>query len=120
MDVIEALDHLDKMDEEEDTSFQSTKRRKMKEYLDKKLIPLCICFFITAMVGITAMLINMSTLKVSVVVDDDDPVTVKQIGTLTTAEALHLSLIHIYSYNHLCFFILLYHNKLTVSKILLK
>ena len=89
MDVIEALDHLDKMDEEEDTSFQSTKRRKMKEYLDKKLIPLCICFFITAMVGITAMLINMSTLKVSVVVDDDDPITVKQIGTLTTAEALH-------------------------------
>lgn len=87
MDVIEALEHLDKMDEDSDIS-ESLNKKKAKDYLNKKLIPICICFFITVMVGLSALLINMSTLNVSIVVDDEKPVSVKQIGTLTTSEAL--------------------------------
>ena len=88
MDVIEALEHLDKMDEDSDIVVESLKKKKAKDYLNKKLIPICICFFITAMVGLSALLINMSTLNVSIIVDDEKPVSVKQIGTLTTSEAL--------------------------------
>ena len=91
MDVIEALDHLDKLDEQKDFVNESKHKRKIKAYLNKKLIPLCICFFITAMIGVSAILISMSTMTVSIIVDDDDPVTVKQIGSLTTADALSIA-----------------------------
>lgn len=91
MDVIEALDHLDKLDEQKDFVNESKHKRKIKAYLSKKLIPLCICFFITAMIGVSAILISMSTMTVSIIVDDDDPVTVKQIGSLTTADALSIA-----------------------------
>lgn len=91
MDVIEALDHLDKIDAQKDFVKESKQKRKIKAYLNKKLIPLCICFFITAMVAVSTILVNMSTMTVSIIVDDDDPVTVKQIGSLTTAEALTIA-----------------------------
>ena len=91
MDVIEALDHLDKLDEQRDFVKESKHKRKIKAYLNKKLIPLCICFFITAMMAVSAILISMSTMTVSIIVDDDDPVTVKQIGSLTTADALSIA-----------------------------
>lgn len=91
MDVIEALDHLDKIDEQKDFVKESKQKRKIKAYLNKKLIPLCICFFITAMIAVSTILVNMSTMTVSIIVDDDDPVTVKQIGSLTTAEALTIA-----------------------------
>lgn len=91
MDVIEALDHLDKIDEQKDFVKESKQKRKIKAYLNKKLIPLCICFFITAMVAVSTILVNMSTMTVSIIVDDDDPVTVKQIGSLTTSEALTIA-----------------------------
>lgn len=87
MDVIEALEHLDKMDEAEEVD-ENANKKKAKDYLNKKLIPICICFFITAMVGLSALLINMSTLNISIIVDDEKPVSVKQIGTLTTSQAL--------------------------------
>ena len=66
MDVIEALEHLDKMDEAEEVD-ENANKKKAKDYLNKKLIPICICFFITAMVGLSALLINMSTLNISII-----------------------------------------------------
>ena len=85
MDINEALDHMDRADGLE---IKDEYRNGLHRLLHARLGSSAVVFTLVAFVLVTLFVVKASTVTVSVVLDDDDPVKVKKIGSLTTADAI--------------------------------
>ena len=85
MDISEALDYMDRADGLEVTDeYRNTLHRLLHTRLSLMSAAFILCAFVLVAVGI----VKASTVNVSVILDDDDPVKVSKVGHFTTAEAL--------------------------------